>query len=113
MNPHGCKTREKIIEIISDHLGLDPKQCTPNSHISNDLGADSLDVIEIAMALEEAFDILIPDDEAYLCFKTIDQCVIYIEQLVENHDVIEDLKKTITDKEVKQIGQTKLISHKK
>lgn len=107
MNPHGCETRKKIIEIISDHLGLDPNQCTPNSHISNDLGADSLDVIEIAMALEEAFDILIPDDEAYLCFKTVDQCVIYIEQLVENHDVIEDLKKTVSAKEVKAITHKK------
>lgn len=55
---------EKIQEIIVDQLGVDEKAVTMNTSFIEDLGADSLDVVELIMALEEAFDMEIPDAEA-------------------------------------------------
>ena len=55
---------EKIQEIIVDQLGVDEKAVTMNTSFIDDLGADSLDVVELIMALEEAFDMEIPDTEA-------------------------------------------------
>ena len=55
---------EKVKEIIVDQLGVDEKQVTAESSFIDDLGADSLDTVELVMALEEEFDIEIPDDEA-------------------------------------------------
>ena len=55
---------EKVKEIIVDQLGVDDKQVTTNASFIDDLGADSLDTVELVMALEEEFDIEIPDDEA-------------------------------------------------
>ncbi len=54
------QTREKIIEIIADELGVDPAEVTENAHFSEDLGADSLDIVELVMRFEEEFDIAIP-----------------------------------------------------
>ena len=60
------KTAEesKIIDIIANQLGVDKDIVTPEANIVDDLGADSLDVVELVMALEEAFDMEIPDDDA-------------------------------------------------
>ncbi|MEN6440833.1 MAG: acyl carrier protein [Syntrophobacter sp.] len=60
------KTAEevKIIDIIANQLGVDKDMVTPQANIVDDLGADSLDVVELVMALEEAFDMEIPDDDA-------------------------------------------------
>ncbi len=55
---------EKVKEIIVDQLGVDENQVTADASFINDLGADSLDTVELVMALEEEFDIEIPDDEA-------------------------------------------------
>ncbi len=54
----------KIIDIIANQLGVDKDMVTPQANIVDDLGADSLDVVELVMALEEAFDMEIPDDDA-------------------------------------------------
>ena len=55
---------EKVKEIIVDQLGVDDKQVTVTASFIDDLGADSLDTVELVMALEEEFDIEIPDEEA-------------------------------------------------
>jgi len=54
----------KIIEIIANQLGVDKEMVTSGANIVDDLGADSLDVVELVMALEEAFDTEIPDEDA-------------------------------------------------
>ena len=55
---------EKIQEIIVDQLGVDEKAITLQTSFTDDLGADSLDLVELIMALEEEFDMEIPDEEA-------------------------------------------------
>ncbi|MBT5028434.1 MAG: acyl carrier protein [Nitrospinaceae bacterium] len=55
---------DKVKEIIVDQLGVDEKQVTSEANFIDDLGADSLDTVELVMALEEEFDIEIPDEEA-------------------------------------------------
>ena len=55
---------DKVKEIIVDQLGVDEKQVNPNASFIDDLGADSLDTVELVMAFEEEFDIEIPDEEA-------------------------------------------------
>merc|ERR1719324_872288 len=54
----------KLKGIIAEQLGVDADKVTPNASFTEDLGADSLDAVELIMAIEEAFDIEIPDDEA-------------------------------------------------
>lgn len=55
---------DRIRNLLSEQLGVDRSEMKPSAKILDDLGADSLDVVELVMALEEAFDIEIPDDEA-------------------------------------------------
>ena len=55
---------EKVKEIIVDQLGVDAKQVKSEAAFIDDLGADSLDTVELVMALEEEFDIEIPDEDA-------------------------------------------------
>ena len=55
---------EKVKEIIVEQLGVNPEQVTPNASFIEDLGADSLDTVELVMAFEEEFSIEIPDDAA-------------------------------------------------
>ncbi|MBF0319844.1 MAG: acyl carrier protein [Nitrospirae bacterium] len=55
---------EKVKEIISKQLGIDLGQIKPDSSFVEDLGADSLDLVELVMAFEEAFTIQIPDEAA-------------------------------------------------
>ena len=55
---------DKVKDIIVDQLGVDEKQVTLEASFVDDLGADSLDTVELGMALEEEFDIEIPDEEA-------------------------------------------------
>jgi len=55
---------EKVKEIIVDQLGVDANQVTPEASFTDDLGGDSLDVVELVMALEEEFNIEIPDEDA-------------------------------------------------
>ena len=56
--------QERVIQIISDKLALDPDQITPDSRFNEDLGADSLDVVELLMALEDEFGLTIDEEEA-------------------------------------------------
>ncbi len=55
---------QKIRDIIVEQLGVTPEKVTPEASFIDDLGADSLDTVELIMALEEAFEIEIPDEDA-------------------------------------------------
>ena len=55
---------DKIKKIIAEQLGVDESEINPESHFIDDLGADSLDTVELVMALEEEFGIEIPDEDA-------------------------------------------------
>ncbi len=55
---------ERVRRLVSDQLGVDPTEMQPDATILEDLGADSLDVVELVMAMEETFDIEISDEEA-------------------------------------------------
>lgn len=71
-------TFDKVKEIIVDTLSCDEAKVTLEATLSDDLGADSLDAVELNMALEEAFDISIPDEEL-ANFRTVQDIVTYIE----------------------------------
>ena len=59
-----AEIEQKVKDIIIEQLGVDAGEVKPEASFVNDLGADSLDTVELVMALEEAFDIEIPDEEA-------------------------------------------------
>jgi acyl carrier protein len=73
---------EKVRSIIASELGVDADTITEDSHIINDLGADSLDAVELIMALEEAFDIEI-DDDAAGDILTVQDILDYLETVVD------------------------------
>jgi acyl carrier protein len=58
------KIQQKVIDLIVDQLGVDADSVTPQAHFIDDLGADSLDTVELVMAFEEEFDIEVPDEDA-------------------------------------------------
>jgi acyl carrier protein len=63
---------EKVKELISKQLGVDPAQVTPEASFVEDLGADSLDTVELVMAFEETFGVEIPDEDAEKIVKVQD-----------------------------------------
>ncbi|MFH1368182.1 MAG: acyl carrier protein [Elusimicrobiota bacterium] len=67
----------RVKEIIVEQLGVDPSEVTPQASFINDLGADSLDTVELVMALEEEFGIEIPDEEAEK-IQSVGQAIDYI-----------------------------------
>jgi acyl carrier protein len=69
---------ERVKNIIVEQLGVTPDQVVPEASFIEDLGADSLDTVELVMALEEEFDAEIPDEEAEK-ITTVQQAVDYIE----------------------------------
>lgn len=69
---------EKVKEILCEQLDLDEGTVTMEANIADDLGADSLDVVDLLMSLEDEFDIEIPDEEVEN-IKTVGQLVKYIE----------------------------------
>ncbi len=71
---------DRIQSIVADQLGVEPSEVTKDASILDDLGADSLDVVELVMILEEAFDIEVPDD-AVEEMRTIGD----IQRFVESH----------------------------
>ena len=71
-------TFDKVKEIIVDTLNCDEDAVTLEATLNDDLGADSLDAVELNMALEEAFEISIPDEEL-ANFKTVNDIVTYID----------------------------------
>ena len=68
----------KVKEIIVDKLGVDEADVTPEASFTNDLGADSLDTVELIMEFEKAFEVTIPDDEAEK-ISTVADAIAYIE----------------------------------
>jgi len=71
-------TQDKVKQIIIEQLSVEESEVTPTASFVDDLGADSLDRVELIMAFEEAFDIEIPDDKAE-SIKTVQDAVAYIE----------------------------------
>ena len=72
-------TTTKVKAIIVDKLGVDEAEVSPEASFTNDLGADSLDTVELIMEFEKEFDIQIPDDQAEN-IGTVGQAVSYIEE---------------------------------
>ena len=68
----------KVTAIIVDKLGVDENEVNPEASFTNDLGADSLDTVELIMEFEKEFDIQIPDDQAEN-IGTVGQAISYIE----------------------------------
>jgi acyl carrier protein len=69
---------ERVKQIIVEQLGVDESQVDPSASFVDDLGADSLDIVELVMAFEEAFDLDIPDEDAEK-IKTVKDAIDYIE----------------------------------
>ena len=69
---------DKVIEIVCDQLGVSKDKVNPETSFINDLGADSLDTVELVMTFEEEFDINIPDEDAEK-IQTVGDAIKYIE----------------------------------
>ena len=70
---------ERVIEIVCENLGVNKEQVTRSTSFTEDMGADSLDIVELVMELEEEFEITIPDDQAEK-IKTVGEAIDYIER---------------------------------
>ena len=74
-----ASVQDRVIEIVSSQLGVSKENITAETSFISDLGADSLDTVELVMALEEAFDIEIPD-EAAEGITTVGDAMKYIQE---------------------------------
>lgn len=74
---------ERVSKIIVEKLGVDESEVTPEASFTNDLGADSLDTVELIMEFEKEFDISIPDEQAEN-IQTVGQAVSYLEGQVQD-----------------------------
>jgi acyl carrier protein len=72
----------KVKAIIVDKLGVDESEVTPEASFTNDLGADSLDTVELIMEFEKEFDMAIPDDQAEK-IGTVGEAIKYIEDNIK------------------------------
>jgi acyl carrier protein len=72
-------TYDKVREVVVDQLGVSEDEVTPDAKFVEDLGADSLDRVELVMRLEEEFDLEIPEDDA-MTIQTVADAVRYIEK---------------------------------
>ena len=72
-------TADQVKQIIVNKLGVEESQITPTASFTNDLGADSLDTVELIMEFEKEFNIAIPDDQAEK-IQTVGQAVDYVEK---------------------------------
>ena len=72
-------TAERVKKIVVEHLGVEEEKVTPDASFIDDLGADSLDIVELVMAFEEEFDIEIPDDAAET-IQTVGDAIKFIEE---------------------------------
>ena len=70
---------ERVIELVSENLGVNKEQVTRKTSFIEDLGADSLDIVELIMELEEEFEINIPDEQAEK-IKNVGEAIDYIEK---------------------------------
>lgn len=73
---------DKVTKIVTDQLSVEAEKVTPPANFANDLGADSLDTVELVMALEEEFDIEIPDEAA--------------EQIISVQDAVDYINNKVT-----------------
>ena len=80
-----ASTRERVIDIVAEQLGVEKEKISEETSFVNDLGADSLDTVELVMELEEEFDITIPDDVAEK-IETVGQAIEEIEKLLNDKD---------------------------
>jgi acyl carrier protein len=78
----GTDLEERISEMIIEQLGVTKEEMVPEASFIDDLGADSLDIVELVMAMEETFDIEIPDDDAEK-IQTIGDAVAYLRDRLE------------------------------
>jgi acyl carrier protein len=69
--------QDKVKKIIAEKLGVDPSEVVPEASFVDDLGADSLDLVELIMSMEEAFDVEISDEDAEN-LKTVQDAIDYI-----------------------------------
>ena len=74
---------EKVKDIIIEKLGVDESEVTAEASFTNDLGADSLDTVELIMEFEKEFDISIPDEQAEN-IQTVGQAVSYLEEQLQS-----------------------------
>lgn len=72
---------ERVVELVSKQMGVNAQQITPQTSFVNDLGADSLDTVELVMEFEDAFDMNIPDEDAEK-IQTVGDAIKYIEERV-------------------------------
>jgi acyl carrier protein len=70
---------ERVRRVVGEQLGIDESNIKPESHFVDDLGADSLDTVELVMALEEEFSVEIPDEDAEK-ISTVREAIQYIEK---------------------------------
>ena len=75
------KVDEKVKKIIVENLGVEEEEVVPDAKFVDDLGADSLDTVELVMAFEEAFDIEIPDEDAEKIL-TVGKAIEYIKEKI-------------------------------
>ncbi len=75
-------TKSRVVAIIVDKLGVDEAEVTPEASFTNDLGADSLDTVELIMEFEKEFNMAIPDDQAEK-IGTVGDAITYIEANVK------------------------------
>ncbi|GAB5403874.1 MAG: acyl carrier protein [Aureliella sp.] len=74
-----ASVEERVIDIVAEQLGVEKDKVSRDTHFVNDLGADSLDTVELVMELEEEFDISIPEDSAEK-IQRVGEAVDYIEK---------------------------------
>lgn len=77
---------ERVKKIVVEHLGVKEDEISNNASFVEDLGADSLDTVELVMALEEEFETEIPDEKAEK-ITTIQEAIDYIEENINREDV--------------------------
>ena len=75
------KIEERVINIVSEQLSVAKDKIILTSHFENDLGADSLDFVELIMALEEEFDVEISDEVAD-CIETVGDVIVVVDELM-------------------------------
>jgi len=73
---------DRVKKIIVEQLGVDESEVTPEAHFIDDLGADSLDTVELILSFEEEFDISIPDEDAEK-LETVGKAVKYLKDHIE------------------------------
>ena len=79
-----ASVEERVVDIVAEQLGVSKEQITRETSFVNDLGADSLDAVELIMELEEEFDVSIPDDVAEK-IQTAGQAIDHIEKAIQEN----------------------------